>query len=72
VTAFDLGDAAIKQAVAAAASRVILIAEGAKFALRTMAIVCAMEDVDILVTDSSAPPAVLDRLRAAGVEVSVV
>jgi DeoR/GlpR family transcriptional regulator of sugar metabolism len=57
VTAFDLGDAAIKQAVAAAASRVILIAEGAKFALRT---------------DSSAPPAVLDRLRAAGVEVSVV
>jgi DeoR/GlpR family transcriptional regulator of sugar metabolism len=72
VTAFDLGDAAIKQAIVAAASRVILIAEGAKFALRSMAIVCALEDVDVLVTDSSAPAAVLDRLRAAGVDVSVI
>lgn len=72
VTAFDLGDAAIKQAIIAAAARVILIAEGAKFSLRSMAIVCALEDVDVLVTDDSAPAAVLDRLRAAGVEVVTV
>lgn len=72
VTAFDLGDAAIKQAIVASAARVILIAEGSKFSLRSMAIVCALEDVDVLVTDASAPPAVLDRLRAAGVEVAVV
>ncbi|WP_423919411.1 DeoR/GlpR family DNA-binding transcription regulator [Frigoribacterium sp. 2-23] len=72
VTAFDLGDAAIKQALVAAAARTILIAEGAKFSLRSLAIVCALEDVDVLVTDSSAPPAVLDRLREAGVQVTVV
>lgn len=72
VTAFDLGDAAVKQAIVAAAARVILIAEGSKFSLRSMAIVCALEDVDILVTDDSAPPAVLERLRAAGVRVTIV
>jgi DeoR/GlpR family transcriptional regulator of sugar metabolism len=72
VTAFDIGDAAIKQALIAASSRVILIAEGAKFSLRSMAIVCALEDVDVVVTDASAPAIVLDRLRAAGVEVTVV
>lgn len=72
MTAFDLGDAAVKPAIVAAASRVILIAEGAKFSLRSMAIVCGLEDVDVVVTDSSAPPAVLKRLRAAGVQVSVL
>jgi DeoR/GlpR family transcriptional regulator of sugar metabolism len=64
VTAFDLGDAAIKQAIVASAARVILIAEGSKFSLRSMAIVCALADVDVLVTDASAPPAVLDGLDA--------
>jgi DeoR/GlpR family transcriptional regulator of sugar metabolism len=71
VTAFDLGDAAVKRAIIAASARVVLIAEGAKFSLRSMAIVCGLEDVDILVTDASAPDDVLDRLRAAGVQVAV-
>lgn len=71
VTAFDLGDAAVKQAAVAAAARVILIAEGSKFSMRSMSIVCALEDVDVLVTDSSAPRAVLDQLRTAGVDVIV-
>lgn len=72
VTAYDLTDAATKKAMIASARRVILVADGAKFARSAMALVCEIESVDVLVTDSSAPAEVISRLRAAGVEVLVV
>ncbi|GLY29804.1 DeoR/GlpR family DNA-binding transcription regulator [Kineosporia sp. NBRC 101731] len=72
VTAYDLEDAAIKRALRAAAERTILIAEGAKFTRSALAVVCALEEVDILVTDASAPAEVLASLRDAGVRVVTV
>uniref|UniRef100_UPI003D7E7040 DeoR/GlpR family DNA-binding transcription regulator n=1 Tax=Kineococcus sp. SYSU DK005 TaxID=3383126 RepID=UPI003D7E7040 len=71
VMAYDLGDAAVKQAIRAASARTLLIAEGAKFTRSALAVVCPLEEIDVLVTDDSAPAAVLDRLRAAGVHVEV-
>jgi DeoR/GlpR family transcriptional regulator of sugar metabolism len=71
VTAYDLGDAAVKQAIRAAAQRTILIAEGAKFSRSAMAVVCRLEEVDILVTDPTAPADVLARLTDSGVRVEV-
>ena len=71
VMAYDLGDAAVKQALRVASARTILLAEGAKFTRSALAVVCTLDEIDILVTDSSAPTAVLERLRAAGVQVEL-
>jgi DeoR/GlpR family transcriptional regulator of sugar metabolism len=69
VTAYDLEDAAVKRALRAAAERTILIAEGAKFTRSAMAVVCRLDEVDVLVTDDSAPAEALDRLTEAGIRV---
>ena len=69
VTAYDLEDAAVKRALHAAAERTILIAEGVKFTRSAMAVVCRLDEIDILITDESAPPEALTRLREAGVSV---
>lgn len=69
VTAYDLEDAAIKRALRQAAERTILIAESAKFTRSAMAVVCRLEEVDVVVTDDGAPPEVLARLAEARVHV---
>lgn len=72
VTAHDLEDAAAKRAMIGAGRRIILIAEGAKFARSAMSVTCSLRDVDVIVTDETAPTEVLDELRAVGVDVIVV
>jgi len=72
VTAYDLDDAAIKQALRHASQRTILIAEGAKFTRSAMAVVCRLDEVDVLVTDDSAPAEVLASLSESGVHVVTV
>ncbi len=72
VTAYDLDDAAVKRALHTSAERTILIAEGAKFTRSALAVVCALDEVDVLVTDDSAPAEALDRLGEAGVRVVTV
>lgn len=69
VTAHDPQDAAVKRAAIGIARRTVLVAEGAKFARGALAAVCATEQVDVLVTDTTAPAAAVVRLRDAGVEV---
>ena len=69
VTAYDLDDAAIKRALRSASERTILIAEGAKFTRSAMAVVCRLDEVDVLVTDESAPAEVLAFLSERGVHV---
>jgi DeoR/GlpR family transcriptional regulator of sugar metabolism len=69
VTAYDLDDAAIKRALRSASERTILIAEGAKFTRSAMAVVCRLDEVDVLVTDDSAPAEVLAGLSECGVHV---
>ena len=69
VTAYDLDDAAIKRALRQASERTVLIAEGAKFTRSAMAVVCRLDEVDVLVTDDSAPAEVLTRLSERGVHI---
>jgi DeoR/GlpR family transcriptional regulator of sugar metabolism len=69
VTAYDVEDAAIKRALRNASERTILIAEGAKFTRSAMAVVCRLDEVDVLVTDDSAPAEVLADLSESGVRV---
>jgi DeoR/GlpR family transcriptional regulator of sugar metabolism len=69
VTAHDLGDAAVKQAMIGSSARVVVAADGSKFRQTAMAVVAAADAVDLVVTDATAPGDALDALRAAGVEV---
>ena len=69
VTAYDVDDAAIKRALRNASERTILIAQGAKFTRSAMAVVCRLDEVDVLVTDDSAPAEVLAGLSEGGVQV---
>jgi DeoR/GlpR family transcriptional regulator of sugar metabolism len=69
VTAYDLGDAAVKQALIDVSARVIVAAESAKLDRTGMAVVCPAERVDMLVIDAEAPAAALDPWRQAGVEI---
>jgi DeoR/GlpR family transcriptional regulator of sugar metabolism len=69
VTAHDLGDAAVKQAMIASSARVVVAADGSKLRQTAMAVVSAIDAVDMVITDATAPADALDALRAAGVEV---
>jgi DeoR/GlpR family transcriptional regulator of sugar metabolism len=69
ITAHDLGDAAVKQAMIAASARVVVAADGSKFGQTAMAVVTASDAVDMVITDATAPGDAIDALRAAGVEV---
>ena len=68
VTAYDIGDAAVKQALIDVSARVIVAAESAKLDRTGMAVVCRAEPVDVLVTDAKAPAAALEPWQKAGVE----
>jgi DeoR/GlpR family transcriptional regulator of sugar metabolism len=68
VTAHDLGDAEVKRAMRASAARTVLVADSTKFARSATAVVCATEEVDVLVTDSSVPAGAASALRGAGVD----
>lgn len=72
VTAYDIQDASLKRTILSAARRAVLVADGSKFSRSAMATVCPLSSFDVVVTDSSAPEAVVDQLRAEGVEVVVV
>lgn len=59
----------IKRAMLASASKAVLVVDSAKLGMRGSVRVCGAEELDVLVTDTDAPVAVCDELRAAGVEV---
>jgi DeoR/GlpR family transcriptional regulator of sugar metabolism len=67
--AHDLGDAEVKRALLASARRSVLAIDGAKFGQTALAVVCDVADVDLVVTDTTAPQAAIAALEAAGVEV---
>ena len=69
VTAIDLQDGAVKRAAMSSSSRVVLVAESTKFSRTALSVVCALDAIDVLVTDRDAPATALDAIRDLGVEV---
>lgn len=67
VTAHDLEDAEVKQAMLASAARVIVAADSSKLGHAALAVVCRLAQVDLVVTDSGAPASALEQLRSAGI-----
>ncbi len=71
VTAPDLGEAAVARRMLEAAERRVVLAAAARVGTVQMAPVCAIDEVDVLVTGEAAEPGALDALRARGVEVTL-
>jgi len=68
VTAHDLGDAEVKRVMRLSSSRTVLVADSTKFGRSATAVVCATDEVDVIVTDGSVNADTTASLRDSGVE----
>ena len=62
-------EAEIKRRMLQAARRRIIVADGSKVGGIELAKLCSIDEIDLLITDSSADPAVLNALRERDLEV---
>lgn len=69
LTTPDLAEAAVKRAVVAAARRVVLLADSAKYGEEHFARFAGLADVHLLITDSGLSPEDAAAVEAAGTEV---
>lgn len=69
ITNVNLPEAYVKRAMIDAAARCVVLADSSKLGVRTLAPVCPLSGVDVLVTDSQADPADIESIRAEGVDV---
>ncbi|NNJ03373.1 DeoR/GlpR transcriptional regulator [Streptomyces sp. PKU-MA01144] len=69
LTTPDLAEAAVKRALVAAARRVVLLADSAKYGEEHFARFADLADVDVLITDSGLTPEDAAAVEAAGTEV---
>lgn len=72
VTTHDETEARTNNAMVTHAQRVVVVADGSKIGRLALAQVATIDQVDMLVTDSSADPDAVAAIRAAGVDVQVV
>ncbi|MFE4949556.1 DeoR/GlpR family DNA-binding transcription regulator [Leifsonia sp. NPDC056665] len=71
VTTYDETEARTNRAMVAKAQRTVVVADGSKIGNVALAPIADLQQVALIITDSSADPEELGRLRAAGVEVVV-
>jgi DeoR family transcriptional regulator, aga operon transcriptional repressor len=69
VTNINLPEAEIKRRMLRAAHRRIVVADGSKVGGIKLAHLCSVDEIDLLITDSSADPAVVKVLREKDLEV---
>jgi DeoR family transcriptional regulator of aga operon len=69
VTNVNLPETTVKRAFLRAARRRVVVADGSKLGDIRLARICGLDDVDLLVTDAGAEPAIVESLRATGLEV---
>ncbi|MFF1571967.1 DeoR/GlpR family DNA-binding transcription regulator [Leifsonia sp. NPDC058292] len=72
VTTHDETEARTNHAMVAKAQRAVVVADGSKIGRVALAQCAPIDEIATLITDSSADPEELQRIRAAGVEVVVV
>jgi len=71
VTNINLPEAEIKRRMLQSARRRIIVADGSKVGARELAHLCSIDEIDLLITDSTADPAVLNVFRERDLEVLV-
>ena len=67
----DEAEASVKRAMVRAGQRVVVLADSSKLGREHLVRFATAEDVDVLVTDAEADPAVVARLEDAGLEVVI-
>ncbi|GAA2371772.1 DeoR/GlpR family DNA-binding transcription regulator [Streptomyces cuspidosporus] len=68
-TAHHEGEASINHLMARRAERVVVVADSTKLGHRAFARICAIDEIDVLVTDTGAPDELVARFTEAGVRV---
>jgi DeoR family glycerol-3-phosphate regulon repressor len=71
LTDFDMAEADFSRALIEAAERVFVVADHTKFGKRALVRACAIDRIDVLITDDKPPPDLAQRLDEAGVVVEV-
>ncbi len=71
VTNINLPETEIKRHMLRSAKRRILVADGSKIGKVELANMCNIDEIDLLITDSSADPAILSTLRESGLEIMI-
>src|SRR5262249_51463824 len=69
VTEYNQEDAAIKRAAFANSRRRIAVTDSSKLGSRAFARICALDELDVLITEKEAPRDLIKKIRASGVEV---
>jgi DeoR family transcriptional regulator, aga operon transcriptional repressor len=72
ITTHDETEARTNRAMVSKAPRTIVVADGSKIGKAALAQVVPAEQIDIVVTDQTAPPHEVERLRAIGIDVQIV
>ena len=71
ITDFYIGEAQIHKQLIQNARQSIVLAESSKLGMKAVVKVCALEDVDIVITDDGAPKQIVRALEQAGVRVII-
>lgn len=69
LTEYNAEDAAIKRAAFASSRRRIAVTDATKLGKTAFARICAIDELDLLITDKHAPKGTVENIRRAGVEV---
>lgn len=71
ITNVNLPEAEVKRRMLRVAHRRIVVADGSKIGSVKLAHLCGIDEVDLLITDSSADPAILKALREKDLEILI-
>lgn len=69
MTDYTMEDVAVKQLMIQRSARTFILATSEKFGIQAKRFVCDLRDVDGVITDSAAPPEMVEKLRDEGVNV---
>lgn len=71
ISDYHTAECSLRRQAVANARQVIALADGSKFGVRAMNRVCGLREIDVLITDPSAPEDLLQAVEKAGVRVII-
>ena len=72
ITTSTIDEAKLTRRMMRAASQVIVLADSSKFGQRGFGRICALEDIDVIVTDERVPEPMISIIEEAGVDLVIV
>ena len=72
ITTSTIDEAKLTRRMMRAASQVVVLADSSKFGQRGFGRICALEDIDVIVTDERIPEQMISIIEEAGVDLIIV